>query len=89
MADVTNEVMYEVLKQIRDLLGNIESKVTELKAEMQAFRGIWFPCSRTSTTSTWSSTVTMRGWTGSSAGCSWWSRFRGGGDLCPCGRPGD
>jgi DNA anti-recombination protein RmuC len=39
MADVSNELIYEVLKQIQDRLGNVDSKVTELKGEMQAFRG--------------------------------------------------
>jgi DNA repair ATPase RecN len=39
MAEVSNDLIYEVLKQIQERLGNVDSKVTELKAEMQAFRG--------------------------------------------------
>ena len=39
MVEVSNDLIYEVLKQIQERLGNVDSKVTELKAEMQAFRG--------------------------------------------------
>jgi DNA anti-recombination protein RmuC len=39
MADISNQLIYEILKQIQDRLGNVDSKVTELKGEMQAFRG--------------------------------------------------
>jgi hypothetical protein len=39
MADVSNELIYEILKQIPDRLGNIDAKVVELTGEMHAFRG--------------------------------------------------
>lgn len=39
MADVTNELIFEVLKEVQDRLTTVDSKVTELKSEMQAFRG--------------------------------------------------
>jgi predicted nucleic acid-binding Zn-ribbon protein len=39
MAEVSNDLIYDVLKQMRGRLTSIEHKVDELKAEMQAFRG--------------------------------------------------
>jgi hypothetical protein len=39
MAEVTNELMYEILKRIQDRVDMTDKKVDELKAEMQAFRG--------------------------------------------------
>jgi DNA anti-recombination protein RmuC len=39
MAEVTNELIYEVLKQIQDRLSGVDHKVDELKTEMQAVRG--------------------------------------------------
>ena len=39
MAEVTNELMFEVLKRIQDRVDTTDNKVDELKAEMQAFRG--------------------------------------------------
>ena len=39
MAEVTNELMFEVLKQIQDRTEMTDKKVDELKGEMQAFRG--------------------------------------------------
>ena len=39
MAEVSSELIYEILKQLRDRMIATESKVDELKAEMQAFRG--------------------------------------------------
>ncbi len=39
MADVSNELIYEVLNEVQDRLTTVDSKVTELKSEMQAFRG--------------------------------------------------
>ncbi len=39
MAEVSSELIYEVLKQLRDRQISTEAKVDELKAEMQAFRG--------------------------------------------------
>jgi septal ring factor EnvC (AmiA/AmiB activator) len=38
MTDVTNELMYEVLKAIQTRLAGVDGKVDELKQEMQAFR---------------------------------------------------
>ena len=38
MAEVTNELMYEVLKSLHARLGQVDGKVDELKHEMQAFR---------------------------------------------------
>lgn len=38
MAEVTNELIYEVLKSIQDRLGGVEHKVDEVKAELQALR---------------------------------------------------
>jgi hypothetical protein len=40
MAEVSNELIYEVLKQMQGKIGTIEVTVGELKAEMQAFRGV-------------------------------------------------
>ena len=39
MAEVSNDLICEILKQMQDRLSGVDSKVTELKAEMQAFRG--------------------------------------------------
>jgi hypothetical protein len=39
MAEVSSELIYEVLKQVRDRQISTEAKVDDLKAEMQAFRG--------------------------------------------------
>ena len=39
MADVTNELMFEVLKQMQERLGNIDHKLDEVKSELQAIRG--------------------------------------------------
>jgi tetrahydromethanopterin S-methyltransferase subunit G len=38
MTEVTNELMYEVLKQIQDRLTALERKVDEVKSEIQAVR---------------------------------------------------
>jgi hypothetical protein len=38
MAEVTNELMYEVLKSLQARLAEVDGKVDELKHEMQAFR---------------------------------------------------
>ncbi|HEV7285002.1 MAG TPA: hypothetical protein VGN75_09095 [Kaistia sp.] len=39
MADVTNELIYEVLKSIRNDVTRIDHKTDEIKAELQAMRG--------------------------------------------------
>ena len=39
MAEVSNELIYEVLKQIQERGNGTDRKVDELKSEMQAFRG--------------------------------------------------
>ena len=39
MAEVTNELIYEVLKSIQGRLGNLEDGQREIKAELQALRG--------------------------------------------------
>jgi septal ring factor EnvC (AmiA/AmiB activator) len=38
MADVTPELMYEVLKSVQARLGQVDGKLDELKQEMQASR---------------------------------------------------
>ena len=38
MTEVTNELMYEVLKQIPERLGAIERRLDEVKSEIQAVR---------------------------------------------------
>ena len=38
MAEVTNELIYEVLKQLQDRMTKFESKMDEVKAELQALR---------------------------------------------------
>jgi DNA repair ATPase RecN len=38
MAEITNELMYEVLKTLQVRLVQVDGKVDELKQEMQAFR---------------------------------------------------
>jgi hypothetical protein len=38
MAEVTNELMYEVLKQLQDRLGAVDRKIDEVKGELQALR---------------------------------------------------
>ncbi|MPZ40746.1 MAG: hypothetical protein GEU95_22385 [Rhizobiales bacterium] len=38
MAEVTNELIYEVLKQLQDWMTKFESKMDEVKAELQALR---------------------------------------------------
>ena len=39
MAEVSSELIYEVLKQVRDEVSSLKHGQTEIKAEMQAFRG--------------------------------------------------
>ena len=38
MAEVTQELIYEVLKQFQDLMSSFDRKLDEVKAEMQALR---------------------------------------------------
>jgi len=38
MAEVTNELIYEVLKQLQDRMTRFELKIDEVKAELQALR---------------------------------------------------
>jgi hypothetical protein len=38
MAEVTNELMYELLKQIPDRMSSFDKKMDELKIELQALR---------------------------------------------------
>jgi septal ring factor EnvC (AmiA/AmiB activator) len=38
MADVTDELMYEVLKSVQARLGQVDGKVDEIKQDMLAFR---------------------------------------------------
>jgi hypothetical protein len=39
MAEVSTELIYEVLKQVQSDVASIKTGQSELKAEMQAFRG--------------------------------------------------
>ena len=39
MAEVSNELIYEVLKQVQQRLDRVDHKVDELKSEMNAMRG--------------------------------------------------
>ena len=39
MAEVSNELIYEVLKQVQQRLDKVDHKVDELKSEMNAVRG--------------------------------------------------
>ncbi|NEV76637.1 hypothetical protein DYI24_06225 [Rhodopseudomonas sp. BR0C11] len=39
MADVSNELIFEVLKQVQQRLDKVAPKVDELKSEMNAMRG--------------------------------------------------
>jgi hypothetical protein len=39
MAEISNELIYEVLKQVQHRLGRVDDKVDELKSEMNALRG--------------------------------------------------
>jgi hypothetical protein len=39
MAEVSSELIYEVLKQVRDDVSSLKLGQSEIKAEMQAFRG--------------------------------------------------
>ena len=39
MADVTNELLYEVLKSVQTRLANIEDSISEVKTELRAIRG--------------------------------------------------
>jgi uncharacterized protein Yka (UPF0111/DUF47 family) len=38
MVEVTNELIYEVLKQIQDRLSSLEKKIDEIKNELQTLR---------------------------------------------------
>ena len=38
MADVTNELLFEVLKSIQEPLGKLDNKVDEVKLELPAIR---------------------------------------------------
>ena len=39
MAEVTNELLFEVLKQVQQWLDRMDYKLDEVKAELNAFRG--------------------------------------------------
>ena len=39
MAEVTNELIYEVLKSMQARLGNLEDGVREIRSELRALRG--------------------------------------------------
>ncbi len=39
MAEVSNELIFEVLKQVQQWLDRVDNKVDELKSEMNALRG--------------------------------------------------
>ena len=39
MVEVTNELIYEVLKAMQSRLGNVETSLSEVKAELHAMRG--------------------------------------------------
>jgi len=39
MAEISNELIYEVLKQVQQRLGRVDDKVDELKSQMNALRG--------------------------------------------------
>jgi predicted nuclease with TOPRIM domain len=39
MAEVSNELIYEVLKQVQQRLDRVDHKVDELKSEINAMRG--------------------------------------------------
>ncbi|ACF02841.1 hypothetical protein [Rhodopseudomonas palustris] len=39
MAEVSNELIFEVLKQVQQRLDKVDHKVDELKSEMNAMRG--------------------------------------------------
>jgi tetrahydromethanopterin S-methyltransferase subunit G len=39
MVEVSNELIYEVLKQVQQRLDRVDHKVDELKSEMNAMRG--------------------------------------------------
>ena len=39
MAEVSNELIFEVLKQVQQRLDRVDNKVDELKSEMNAVRG--------------------------------------------------
>jgi chromosome segregation ATPase len=38
MAEVTNELIYDVLKQVQDRVGSLDRKMDEMRAELQALR---------------------------------------------------
>jgi phage shock protein A len=38
MAEVTNDLIYDVLKQLQDRMARFEAKMDEVKAELQALR---------------------------------------------------
>ena len=38
MAEVTNELIYEVLKSVQDRIGKVEGKLDEVKGELTAIR---------------------------------------------------
>jgi len=52
MADVTNELMYEVLKQLQDRMSSFDRKLDEVKSEIQAMRIHSVAVTRTSKIST-------------------------------------
>ena len=39
MADITNELIYEILKKMQDRLGSIDGNVREVKQELISIRG--------------------------------------------------
>jgi tetrahydromethanopterin S-methyltransferase subunit G len=39
MTDVSNQLIYEVLKQVQQRIDRVDHKVDEIKSEMTAFRG--------------------------------------------------
>jgi hypothetical protein len=48
MAEVTNELIYDVLKSIQELLGRMEEGQRSIREELTALRGTSSPCSATS-----------------------------------------
>jgi chromosome segregation ATPase len=38
MAEITNELIYEILKSLQDRMGSFEKKIDEVKGELQALR---------------------------------------------------
>ena len=67
MAEITNELMYELLKRTHQRIDRVDTSLGEIKSELQSIRGTMISIIRTSTTPTAFLPGMRSGWTASKA----------------------